>query len=245
MFHQNLKSLMKNIIFIAMALTLTVIGKAQTFQIETEKTPDGYITKGRKENGLKEGLWVGYSNNIPLKFEEYKNGAKHGYSLENDEHGHPKSEGWFFAGKPVGKHSQFNHGNILKEENYKDGLLNGISTLYYQTGKIQKEAWYEKGVLNGTVKIYYESGSKLSQGDYIQGKREGVHRYFYADGTLQGEIQYKNDTQEGRYKEFHNNGKVALEGSMINGMREGEWKESDSNGNLTKIIRYKNDKELK
>ena len=99
---------MKNILAVAIILLIYSTSFGQEFKIEYVKNPDNTVSRGRMENGKKTGLWIIYDSQSNAKrMEEYKDGERHGYFVENDEHGHPFMEGWFNNGKPVGKHTIF------------------------------------------------------------------------------------------------------------------------------------------
>lgn len=230
------------ITILALFLLAMTNTSGQTFKIEHEINPDGSVGRGRKENSQKEGLWVSYDQQgNPRRFEEFKEGKRHGFFLENDDHGHPFLDGWFFEGKPVGKHTTYNHGTIARIKDFDtDSLLE-----YHDNGALKRRAKVIDGQAQGTVMMYYDNGNPLSEVSYSNGKKNGVQRFYYITGKLQAEYTVVDDTLHGSYKDYHDNGNTATEGAYEKNLRQGVWKEYDENGKSIKQTRYKNDKEIK
>ena len=215
---------------------------AQSFDIEVLRNTDGGLSRGRMENGQKAGLWVTYDqHSTPRRFEEYKNGVRHGYFVENDEQGHPFMEGWFFEGRPVGKHIVFAHGTLLKEMDFDSSTVKE----FYENSVLKKSGKIKDGEPDGKVMQYYETGKVLSENNYVAGKKSGTQKYYYQNGRLQAEYQMVNDMLTGPYKDYHANGQVSSEGMYENNMKQGLWKEYDETGKLVRQVKYKNDVEVK
>lgn len=233
---------MKNIFIFLLFCSCGITAFAQDFKIEYVRNPDGSVSRGRMENGMKTGLWITYdSQSNPLRFEEFKEGQKHGYFVENDEHGHPFMEGWFNMGKPVGKHTIFSHGTLLREMDFDLGTLKE----YYENGGIKRDGKLKNGLPDGKMTLYYENGKTLSENNYVDGKKTGIQKYYYQTGILQAEYNALNDALTGTYKDYHDNGKLATEGVYETNLKEGIWKEYDETGKLVKQRKYKNDTEVK
>jgi len=233
---------MKNILAAVAFFLIYSTSFAQEFKIEYVKNPDNTVSRGRMENGKKTGLWVTYdSQSNPKRMEEYKDGERHGYFVENDEHGHPFMEGWFNNGKPVGKHTIFSHGVLLRDMDFDLGTLKE----YYESSSIKKESKIKNGQPDGTMTQYYEDGSKLSETNFVEGKKTGLQKFYYQTGGIQAEYSTVNDELSGPYKDYHSNGKTATEGVYEKNQKQGVWKEYDESGKLIKQTKYKNDTEVK
>lgn len=225
-----------------LALCMACTVAAQSFKVEAQWNPDGSVSRGRMVDGQKSGLWVTYSQQrAPMRMEEYKNGQRHGFFMENDEHGHPLMEGWFFEGKPVGKHMQFIHGTLIREMDFDSSLIKE----FYENGVTKRAGTLKDGVPDGKMTQYYENGTVLAENQYVAGKKTGVQKYYYQSGKLQAEYQAENDALNGFYRDFHENGQRATEGTYVNNRKEGLWKEYDEAGKLVKQTKYKNDTEVK
>ncbi|MCG9912284.1 MAG: toxin-antitoxin system YwqK family antitoxin [Flavobacteriales bacterium] len=215
---------------------------AQETKFESIQNADGTLSRGRTENGKKEGLWVTYdSRGKHLRFDEFKQGNRHGFVYENDDHGHARAEGWFYEGKPAGVHRMYNHGTLEKETNYEDGSFKE----YYANGSVRKEGRLKENRLHGNMVQFYENGNRLSENVYENGKKNGVQKYYYMNGSLQAEYSTVMDALSGPYKEFHENGKIAAEGQYGNNLKQGTWKEYDESGKLIRTVKFKDDVEVK
>lgn len=197
---------------------------------------------GRIENGQKNGLWISFDYNRNIKkLEEFKDGLRHGWYVENDDHGHPKLEGWYYEGKPTGIHVTYDHGMKLREMDYERGRLRE----YYPTGRLKREGTLQDGELHGKVTQYYDDGTILSEVNYVKGKKTGVQKYYFQSGKLQAEYETVDDNLTGIYREYHANGNLASEGRYENNLKQGLWKEFDESGKLIRQVKYKNDTEVK
>ena len=223
-------------------LTMSISAFSQGFKIDYLKNSDGSISRGRLEDGKKTGLWSTYDQQgNPKRYEEYKNGVKHGYFVENDEHGHPFMEGWFNEGIPVGKHTVFSHGTLLKVMDFDSSIVRE----YYESSTLKKVGHIRNGELDGKQTQYYETGGILSENTYVAGKKTGVQKYFYQNGKLQAEYVTVDNVLSGAYKDFHENGTLATEGMYEKNLKQGLWKEYDTSGKPVKQVKYKNDVEVK
>lgn len=224
------------------ALCVAVTGMAQNLNITAERNPDGSLARGRMEGGQKTGLWVTYDQSrMPKRLEEFKNGQRHGFFMENDEHGHPLMEGWFYEGKPVGKHMQFIHGTLIREMDFDSSLIKE----FYENGMPKRIGTLKDGQPDGKMTQYYETGAVLAENQYVAGKKTGTQKYFYQNGMVQAEYQTRNDALDGFYRDFHENGRPANEGTYADNLKQGVWKEYDETGKLIKQAKYKNDTEVK
>ncbi len=84
---------------------------------------------------------------------------------------------------------KYPNGKIKGELYYKNGNLNGISTLYYENGSIKSRENYKDGVLDGLAKYYYESGRIMREEFYRNGNLL-FKRVFNLDGTVNSETKY-------------------------------------------------------
>lgn len=233
---------MKQLFLSLFGVLLAFASFSQHFNIEYVRNADGTISRGRVENKQRTGLWVTFDGQGNTKrYEEYKEGQKHGYFVENDEHGHPFMDGWFYEGQPVGKHMAFNHGNLIKVMDFDSSIIRE----YYDNSMLKRVGSLQNGQYEGLVTQYYDTGFKLSENTYLNGKKTGIQKYYYQNGSLQAEYYTKDDQLEGLYKDFHENGKLATEGNYTNNMKQGLWKEYDKQGKLIRSVKYKNDVEVK
>ncbi len=55
-------------------------------------------------------------------------------------------------------YDNFTSGQLLAENSYVDGVLQGISREWYKSGQLHYEYYYQSGALDGLCKEWYESG---------------------------------------------------------------------------------------
>ena len=68
----------------------------------------------------------------------------------------------------------FENDQIMLEEHYKDGKLDGKSTLWYHNGQIEGEGNYKDGEEDGKwTEWYYGNGHKKQEGNYKDGGKDG------------------------------------------------------------------------
>jgi antitoxin component YwqK of YwqJK toxin-antitoxin module len=80
-------------------------------------------------------------------------------------------------------------GRVKGELIYKNGKLNGISTLFYENGTIKSKENYKDGVLDGLAKYYYEGGRIMREEFYRNGHLL-FKRVFSLDGSVTSETKY-------------------------------------------------------
>ena len=64
----------------------------------------------------------------------------------------------------------------------RNGLLDGPSTMFYESGAKMSEAIYRAGLLNGKTTSFYENGGKKAEAEYKDGVLHGVSANWSVDG---------------------------------------------------------------
>ncbi|KUO68490.1 MAG: hypothetical protein APF83_00690 [Lutibacter sp. BRH_c52] len=181
--------------------------------------------------GRRTGVWKKYYDNNNIRYEgQFKAGKEIGvfnyYSELNSAHpiivktfsegndnakvsyfyddGILESEGIMNGKNRTGKWVYFNTDGktIVSEENYENGLLNGISTTYFAPGKIAETANYKKGELHGSLLRYSSEGILLDDLLYVNGKLHGPAKYYNVTGKLVRKGIYENDQKIGNWEYF-------------------------------------------
>ena len=62
----------------------------------------------------------------------------------------------------------------------------------YWSGQKQSEANFKNGMLEGLATLWYQNGQKESEGNYRNGKPEGIHTSWYENGQKSGEAIWKD-----------------------------------------------------
>ena len=90
-------------------------------------------------------------------------------------------------GKLEGLRSVFYpNGKIAEEINFKDNLKEGICKRYTENGIVIEESAYKNNEYNGTTTFKDSDGSLISKGNFVDGKKAGVW-HFYEKGKLSKE----------------------------------------------------------
>ncbi len=107
------------------------------------------------------------------------------------------------------------NGKIASEVHYKNGINDGLLTVWFENGKIAKKWNYSKGNPEGTYAEYWENGQKEQEGTYRNGKLEGLLTMWWENGQKKEEGYYINDVLKGK-KTWHENGQKKSEGTHLN-----------------------------
>ncbi len=158
--------------------------------------------KGKfNDAGEKEGTWSYYYETGQLKEVSVNiNGVLNGLA-----------EGWF------------NNGNKWYAENYINGKISGIQTIYYFNELRRSITVLKESLKNGEEKLYNNKGQLSSISNYVDDKLEGISKSFYPDGKLKNEYINKNGLVEGTYKSYYKSGGLYIKGEFKNDLRQGLW----------------------
>lgn len=102
---------------------------------------------------------------------------------------------------------------IMTLENYKNGKLDGVRTVYYPSGKIVDETIYKNGLKEGVYKKYSETGIVLENSFFKNGEYDGESIYKDPNDQVIARGMFKNGKKVGKWK-FFINGKFDSEENM-------------------------------
>ena len=130
----------------------------------------------------------------------------------------------------------------LRATGYYHDRKKDSTWLYYslETQNVVAEENYKDGVKNGVWRIFYNNGQLSSEVFWVNGKKHGTWKEFFPDGTKRLETKYVNDRLDGDYKLYNLNGQVIKQGKYVNGKRDGIWVIFDDRGQKKKV-EYIND----
>ena len=127
------------------------------------------LEEGDYAYGVKEGSWITYHPNGFVKTTiSYVNGLKQGLSVELD-----------------------NRGQLLESSTFHNNVLHG-SYVKYNRSRIKEKKQYSNGVLHGLTEIFYDNGEIMEESIYENGKREGIAKWYDQEGNLSIEYTYVN-----------------------------------------------------
>lgn len=106
------------------------------------------------------------------------------------------------------------NGTLVSMESYRNGMINGLSKVFYPDGGLSEQHYYKNGV------------------------RDGLWEQYYLDGKLKLRGGFKTGEKHGLFKTFYNSGRPMIEGQYLQGHQDGKWTYFDEKGSLSKTETY-------
>lgn len=103
--------------------------------------------------------------------------------------------------------------SLMTLENYKNGKLDGVRTVYYPSGKAVDETIYKNGLKEGVYKKYSEKGIVLELSFFKNNEYEGEAVYKDPNDLVIAKGKFKNGKKIGKWQ-FFINGKLDSEENM-------------------------------
>lgn len=91
---------------------------------------------------------------------------------------------------------------VMTIENYKNGKLEGLRTVYYPNTKIAEEMMYKNGVKDGIYKKTAVNGTLLEQSTYKNNEYNGDAVFYDSDGTIASKGKFLNGKKVGMWQFF-------------------------------------------
>ena len=130
----------------------------------------------------------------------------------------------------------YENGDLSTEENYKDGVLHGVKTRWFDNNlkkneqacengeliSITQYEWHdetdilrEKGTFDGesggVLHGYYKSGEKEFIKYYKEGKKHGIATFWYENGQKKEEGNFEDSVKDGLWTSWYENGQKEYE----------------------------------
>lgn len=150
--------------------------------------------------------------------------------------------GWkkYYVKNKSGKES-----NILLWENYKNGMLNGEITGYYNNGKIFFTGQYEDNARIGEWTLFYETGKKMREGRYLPKyltaftlpllDKDSLKIYIRTEDSYATAFDYYHE----RIRKYTQRAFNSVWPFIVYS-RDGVWKNWDEKGNLIDSVIFEN-----
>jgi len=113
----------------------------------------------------------------------------------------------------VWKYYHENSKAIMTLENYVNGKLEGVRSVFYPNGKLAEQTNYSKGIKVGPYKKYSVEGVVLEESIYKNGQFDGIAIYGDPKGNIVAQGIYVNGKKKGIWR-FYENGKLVSEENM-------------------------------
>jgi uncharacterized protein len=234
--------------------------------IYREFSPDGQIVKSLvydmgtivgegiiKEDGVQDGHWKDLYADGKIKDEgDYKDGKQVGewkYYYPDEK---LEQVGKFnTAGKYTGTWKWFyESGQLMREEEYNNGVKDGLHTEYDETGKMVEDGDYVQDQEDGPW--FTIIGDFLERGTYRDGLKNGKWVSYHlstlnekTDSTLSFSGNFIDDNPDGKHIYYWDNGKIKDEGIYLGGKKEGDWITYEYDGTPFLVITYSHGIETK
>ena len=206
-----------------------------------------------KEDGNRDGHWKDLYPDGKIKAEgDYKDGKRVGEWKFYYSGGKLEQDGKFTSsGKFQGTWKwYYETGQLMCEEEYNNGLKDGMHTEYDENGKIVEEGEYIKDLEDGPW--FTTMGDYLERGRYRDGLKNGkwVSYHLISDNVKTDSIlsfsgSFVDDNPDGKHIYYWDNGKVKDEGYYLMGKKEGDWIKYEYDGTPFLVITYRNGMETK
>ncbi|MFV5695737.1 toxin-antitoxin system YwqK family antitoxin [Flavobacterium sp. LB3P122] len=97
---------------------------------------------------------------------------------------------------------------VMTIENYKNGNLEGLRTVFYPSGKIAEEITYKNNLKNGSYKKYTEKGIVLEESIFKNNEYNGLAIFKDTDGNIVSKGQFVAGKKSGIWEFFEKGKKV-------------------------------------
>jgi len=250
-----------------------------SYEIQKEGRESGTV-KSRElyVNDKKEGLSYYYYEDGSLKSETpYVNGKRQGLSKEYNKEGKIQSLVYFHNGYLTDKEEInridnkgnkqgiwkefYDDGKVKKEEDFRDGMLDGLYKEFNEKGNLVIVLKYISGQVvaedideeeNIEIRSEYDEQNRLvSSGPYRQNVPIGIHRKYSSEGKVINSLTYDNNgkiiaegivdeegKKQGKWKDLYPGGQTKTNGQYKDNYRTGRWSFYRSNGKIEQTGTY-------
>ena len=144
-----------------------------------------------------------------------------------------------------GQYRRSSKKNVLFEAYYKNDLVHGPFTTFYEDGTASSLTWYVEGKKQGKSSTFFRDGKTESLRSYKQGHLHGKQQFYYENGTLKSLLFYENGLLQGQVTLYFENGSPQREIGFCKGMRHGTDCAWNRDGIILFAIEYSDGKEVK
>jgi antitoxin component YwqK of YwqJK toxin-antitoxin module len=128
----------------------------------------------------------------------------------------------------------FENGQKKFEHTYRNGKLNGPSSIWYSGGQKKESGFYKDGEPHGYFTYWNENGQRREDGSFQGGQKEGLYTYWHDNGQKRQEIFYKGGSRDGKTTVWWPNGQLKKTGLNKDGKPVGGWQFWSESGQLLK-----------
>lgn len=115
------------------------------------------------------------------------------------------------------------NGMLHRQEEYTNGLRNGLCETYSRTGQRLTSTHYKFGQRNGIHEEYAENGNFLLRAYYKQGRYHGPVEVRHPNGVLKMKGAYEYDQLHGAYESRDEDNNTLEKGTYEHGQKADLW----------------------
>ena len=116
-----------------------------------------------------------------------------GWMVDHYENGRLRSLEYLREGVPSGLFRIWHPNGIPQSEGFfRDGMEDGVWTLWFENGKKREMKIFEKGALKGPYAWWHTNGQLRAEGTYENGKKEGIWIFFDKFGKEEKCLRYSD-----------------------------------------------------
>lgn len=172
--------------------------------------------EGTFEHGKEVGVFTYYDDTVlksVIATREFNKNDASAYTTFFDQKKNIVSEGKVVNKLHEGQWKYYHEASkvIMTLENYKNGKLEGIRSVYFPSGKIAEETMYVNGIRDGIYKKYAENGIILEDATYKNGEFHGMATYKDPLGNVVAKGLFKDGKKVGIWEFFEKGKKVSQE----------------------------------
>ena len=187
-----------------------------------KQQPNGRLMyQGNFKDGKPVGEWKRYHPGGQVKvIINYQQNTDSAYTQLFDKFGKKVAEGNYVNQVKEGNWVYFSKNRKIAEEQFKDGLKNGVAINYYESGELMEKVDWVNGMKQGNYQIYFKTGETYFQCKMNLDQRNGLCLVHTKSGKLELEANYKNNLRHGKWR-FYENGEfhyqlIYNEGELLN-----------------------------
>ena len=175
--------------------------------------------EGAFEHGKEVGVFTFFDNTkikTIVATREFNPKDNSAYTIFYDKNKNKVSEGKVINKLYEGQWKYYHKASkgIMAIENYSNGKLEGLRSVFYPNGKIAEEMIYINNLKNGPYKRYTETGIIIEESNYKNDQYDGLATFRDADdGNIVSKGKFVNGKKAGIWQ-FFENGKLVKETNM-------------------------------
>ena len=116
-----------------------------------------------------------------------------GWMVDHYENGRLRSLEYLREGVPSGLFRIWHPNGIPQSEGFfRDGMEDGVWTLWFENGKKREMKIFEEGALKGPYAWWHSNGQLRAEGTYENGKKEGIWIFYDKFGKEEKCLRYSD-----------------------------------------------------